>query len=110
MRGYGHGGVDAAQYRAADVTYRNGDRIEGRALALDDARAGFAHIILDSGMVENGTCDVDRAGIFYLCKGCAVFVNWDVRNVCERPRDKGGIAVLTEHICVNVLLVDGVEL
>ena len=67
QRGYGHGGVDAAQYRAADVTYRNGDRIEGRALALDDARAGFAHIILDSGMVENGTCDVDRAGIFYLC-------------------------------------------
>ena len=47
-----HCGVNAAEQAFADMTYRNSDRIERRALALDNSAAGFADIGFNFRMVK----------------------------------------------------------
>ncbi len=85
----GHGRVDSREKRLYDVAdrYRNG--IEGRALALDDTCARLADIGLDVVEVKLRTYGV-VVGDELVALG-----ERNVRDVCDRPRNEGRIAVLT---------------
>ena len=98
--GNGHGRVDALKQAVADMSYRNCDSIVGRALTGDDHSARLSHVILDSLVIKL------RHRKHILTRNCiSVAVNRDVGDISDGPRNEGRIAVLTEYVCVNVLLV-----
>ena len=88
----------------AQMTDRHRNGIERCALVLDDLCAG--------GFDELFNLLIVLVPFNAVAVGRMLFIriNVIVCNVDKAPGDEGGIAVLTEHICVNVLLVYGIEL
>ena len=101
---YGHCRVDTAEQTFDDMTYRNRDCVEGRALSLNDARARLADIGFDVVVVQLG---VDSLGVD---DEVLAFSERNVRDVCDRPRNERRVAVLAHDIGVYVLLINLVVL
>ena len=110
QRGTCHCGIDTAEYSTADMTYRDGNGIECRTLALDNTCAGAANIILNRRVIEHGGHGINSRCTINSRQRSTVLINGNIGNVCKRPRNERRIAVLTENICMNVLLVYAVEL
>ena len=88
----------------AKVANGNCNSIECCTLALDNLTAGLTYVINHLVAVE---IRILNAGI---SNGLAVILYGDVGNVSDGPGNECCIAVLTEDVCVNVVLADLVVL
>lgn len=82
----------------------NGERngIEGCTLALNYTTAGFTHIFFNILVIKG------RENAVLSAYDAVIFGNRNIGNVSEGPRNERRIAMFTENISMNVLLIDAV--
>jgi len=102
--GNGDGGIHAAEQALAQVADGDGDGIEGSALAADDTGTRLLDVFLYLVIFQLGEESIR------ILHGLGILGNRNVGNVDKRPRHKAGVTMLTQHVGVYVLLVDGVVL
>ena len=98
----GRNGKSCVDTRKECLNYsanRNRNGIEGCALALNNSCARLANVFFNLCLVKLGV------NTFGAEKRLTVILNGNVTDVCKRPGNEAAVAVFTENVSVNVLLV-----
>ena len=103
-RGDGESGFCSAAERLNDMSRCHTDTVYGAALTSDDLTARLSNVVFY----------VFSLIIVYEVVGrCNRAVEFRKRNACDgsgRPGNEGSVTVFTENVCVNLLLIDVVDL